>query len=47
MKASDPVRVREMRVFSLATGAEIEDQSKLRTVEDPWLYYLCKIKERG
>jgi SAM-dependent methyltransferase len=36
----------DIRVFSLATGAEIEDQTKLRTVEDPWLYYLCKIKER-
>ena len=36
----------DIRVFPLATGAEIEDQSKLRTVEDPWLYYLCKIKER-
>jgi SAM-dependent methyltransferase len=34
----------EIRVFSLTTGAEIEDQSKLGSNEDPWLYYLCRIK---
>jgi ubiquinone/menaquinone biosynthesis C-methylase UbiE len=34
----------DIRVFSLTTGAEIEDQSKLCCVEDPWLYYFCKIK---
>jgi SAM-dependent methyltransferase len=37
----------DIRVFSLNTGAEIEDQSKLRSVEDPWLYYLCKIRQQG
>ena len=34
----------DVRVFSLATGAEITDQSRLSVVEDLWLYYLCKIK---
>ena len=34
----------DIRVFSSITGAEIGDQDKLRCVEDPWLYYLCKIK---
>ena len=34
----------DIRVFSSATGAEVEDRNKLRSVEDPWLYYLCKIK---
>lgn len=34
----------DIRVFSSITGAEIGDQIKLRCVEDPWLYYLCKIK---
>jgi ubiquinone/menaquinone biosynthesis C-methylase UbiE len=34
----------DVRVFSLATGAEISNQSELQSVEDPWLYYLCRIK---
>ncbi|MCX6924417.1 MAG: class I SAM-dependent methyltransferase [Verrucomicrobia bacterium] len=36
-----------IRVFGLTTGAEIEDQTQLRNIEDPWLYYLCQIKKRG
>lgn len=34
----------DIRVFSLATGAEIEDPSQLKSNEDIWLYYLCRIK---
>jgi len=34
----------DVRVFSVDTGAEIQDRSQLETVEDPWLYYLCKMK---
>ena len=37
----------DIRVFSFTTGAELEDQSKLRGVEDPWLYYLYKIRQQG
>jgi ubiquinone/menaquinone biosynthesis C-methylase UbiE len=37
----------DIRVFSITTGAEIEDRSKLGSNEDPWLYYLCKINHRG
>lgn len=33
----------DVQVFSLATGAAI-DRSQLRTVEDGWLYYLCRIR---
>jgi len=36
----------DVQVFSLTTGAEIEGQEELRNVEDPWLYYLCRIIER-
>jgi len=34
----------DIRVFSLTTGAEIEDPNRLRSAEDCWLYYLCRIK---
>ncbi len=37
----------DIRVFSLTTGAEIEDERELRGAEDCWLYYLCKIRQRG
>lgn len=33
----------DVRVFSHGDGAEIKDLSHLKAVEDPWLYYLCKI----
>ncbi|MBI9020366.1 MAG: class I SAM-dependent methyltransferase [Verrucomicrobia bacterium] len=34
----------DVRVFSLITGSEIKDMAELETVEDNWLYYLCRIK---
>jgi len=34
----------EIRVFSLTTGAEIEDLAQLESIQDSWLYYLCRIK---
>lgn len=34
----------DVRVFSLITGSEIKDAADLKTVEDNWLYYLCRIK---
>ena len=34
----------DIRVFSVATGGEIEDLSQLKNVEDAWLYYLCKMR---
>ena len=34
----------DIRVFSLATGGEIKDSSQLRSIEDAWLYYLCRMK---
>ncbi len=37
----------DIRVFSLTTGAELEDQNELRRIEDPWLYYLCQIRQPG
>ena len=33
-----------IRVFSLLTGNEINDNSTLNGIKDPWLYYLCTIK---
>ena len=35
----------DIRVFSLATGAEIEDPGQLKSIEDQWLYYLCRMKQ--
>lgn len=34
----------DIQVFSLATGDEIEDRTQLESIEDSWLYYLCRIK---
>ncbi len=34
----------EIQVFSLTTGAEIEDWAQLENIQDSWLYYLCRIK---
>jgi ubiquinone/menaquinone biosynthesis C-methylase UbiE len=34
----------DIRVFSLATGAEIEDPGQLKINEDNWLHYLCRMK---
>jgi SAM-dependent methyltransferase len=34
----------DIRVFSLASGAEIKDRTQLNTNEDVWLYYLCRIR---
>jgi ubiquinone/menaquinone biosynthesis C-methylase UbiE len=34
---------RDVRVFSSATGSEILGQGELKNVQDPWLYYLCRI----
>jgi ubiquinone/menaquinone biosynthesis C-methylase UbiE len=34
----------DIRVFSVATGAEIEDPGQLKSIEDQWLYYLCRMK---
>jgi SAM-dependent methyltransferase len=33
----------DVRVFSLVSGTEV-GQGELRTVEDGWLYYLCRIR---
>lgn len=32
----------EVRIFSLAAGQEIKDLGQLKTIEDSWLYYLCR-----
>ncbi len=37
----------EVRVFSQLTGAEIKDRGELESVEDPWLYYLCRLRHQG
>lgn len=34
----------DVQVFSVATGAKIEGQSELRSLEDSWLYYFCRIR---
>jgi ubiquinone/menaquinone biosynthesis C-methylase UbiE len=34
---------KNIQVYSLASGQEISDKSKLETATDPWLYYLCNI----
>ncbi len=34
----------DVHVLSLATGAEVGGQNELRSVEDSWLYYLCRIR---
>ncbi|OLC69681.1 MAG: hypothetical protein AUH78_23125 [Gemmatimonadetes bacterium 13_1_40CM_4_69_8] len=34
----------DVRVFSLTTGGEIRGLSALRSVEDAWLYYLCRLR---
>ena len=34
----------DIQVFSLATGGEIEDRTQLESIQDSWLYYLCRIK---
>ncbi len=34
----------DIRVFAYNAGAEIRDKRELETVEDPWLYYLCRMK---
>ena len=34
----------DIQVFSLATGARIENLNQLKRIEDAWLYYLCQIK---
>jgi ubiquinone/menaquinone biosynthesis C-methylase UbiE len=34
---------RDVRVFSSAAGSEILGQDELRSIQDPWLYYLCRV----
>jgi hypothetical protein len=34
----------DTKVFSLATGAAIEDQDQIKNSGDIWLYYLCRMK---
>ena len=34
----------DVEVYSATSGSRIEDLAKLDNVDDPWLYYLCRIK---
>ncbi len=35
---------KEIRVYSYRSGREIRDENELKSIDDPWLYYLCVIK---
>ncbi len=35
---------KEIRVYSYKSGREIRDENELKSIDDPWLYYLCVIK---
>jgi ubiquinone/menaquinone biosynthesis C-methylase UbiE len=32
-----------VRVYRLMTGKVVRDETELNSIDDPWLYYLCKI----
>ena len=34
----------DIRIFALATGAELKDPDEVKRNEDVWLYYLCRFK---
>jgi hypothetical protein len=34
---------KNIKVYSLQYGDEIQDESMLRIIKDSWLYYLCNI----
>jgi hypothetical protein len=36
---------RDVTIYSLTTGAALAPGTPLDEVDDPWLYYLCRIRK--